>query len=65
LITKGLPAQTHRRETIKLLLHEGHAEFQENVAGGTNRLRLGCSPVELVEYLRDNLDGIGSGKRRS
>jgi hypothetical protein len=35
------------------------------VAGETNRLRLGCSPVELVEYSRDNLDGIGSGKRRS
>jgi hypothetical protein len=62
---KGLPAHTHRRETIKLWLHEGHAEFQENVAGRTNRLRLGYSPVKLVEYSRDNLDGIGLRKRRS
>jgi hypothetical protein len=36
-----------------------------NVAGDMNRLRVGCLTVELIEYSRDNIDGIRSGKRRS
>lgn len=35
-------------------------------AAETNELKVGCLPVEFVEYSRDlNLDGIRSGKRRN
>jgi hypothetical protein len=57
-----LPAHI-RKEPIKLLLHDGYAGLQENVAGETNPLRVGCLPVELLEYSRYNLDGIRSGER--
>jgi hypothetical protein len=54
-------AGPNKEEPTKLLLHEGYAGFQVNV-GQTNPLRVDCLPVEL-EYSRDNLDGIRSGKR--
>jgi hypothetical protein len=56
-------AGPNKKEPIKLLLHEGYAGFQVNVAGKTSPLRVDCLPVELLEYSRDNLDGIRSGKR--